>query len=963
MQCLNRSFACLALALTFLIGACGDNSHATSSAKEFTAFAFRAADNPALSSDISAIFSGSTLAATVPFGTDVSALKATFTSTGKSVLVGSTVQVTGVTANNFHAAVDYTVVAADATTKDYMVSVTVAPAAAKDITDFAFLAADNTAITADVTATVNGTAITATVPFGTVVTALTPTFATTGVSVSVNATAQVSGTTADDFTAPVDYQVTAADQTTKTYTVTVTVAPSSAKSITAFSFRSVNNSQLTTDVIAVINGTSIAATVPYGTNPTSLIATFTTTGQSVTVGATTQVSGTTTNNFTNPVSYVVAAADATTKTYTVTVTVAANPAKDITSFKFTSALNGGAGISTDVVATISGTAISATVPYGTNVTALVATFATTGQSVAVGATTQSSGVTANNFSTDLTYKVMAADSTTKNYTVHVAIAANPAKDITSFSFTSTLNSGAGVTADAIGVINGQSIAVTVPYGTTPAALIATFTTTGQSVAVGATAQTSGVTANNFTNPITYTVTAADTTTKNYTVTLTIAANPAKDITAFKFTSALNSGAGISTDVVATVSGTNITATVPYGTNVSALVATFATTGASVTVGSVTQASGSTANNFATPVTYTVTAADSTTKSYTVTVTVALNPAKDLTSFSFQTVNNSGLASNAIGTITGTAIAVTLTSNISLSSLIATFTTTGATVSVGGVTQSSAVTANDFTSPVSYLVTAADGSTQTYTVTVKVYALLATATRTIKLSVVTTGAPMTVAYNPNLQLYYTGYGGGSSNAAYVFSSTGGAPTQSTTIDLDTRSFLWNGTTQQIEVCPFNVLNGGAPYSRANVDVTGQLLGTHTSILASIPSIADTQSSPAYDASRNVLYSRATGNVVNISKRLDGSSAGTVTLDYTTAGITGGTQFFYQLGYDPLGDDLVVVERSGTVDRLIVFRVADGSYVGQVALDMHGTYIYYNGNVANGMWFEWDGSGWQGYKFTN
>jgi hypothetical protein len=59
-----------------------------------------------------------------------------------------------------------------------------------------------------------------------------------------------------------------------------------------------------------------------------------------------------------------------------------------------------------------------------------------------------------------------------------------------------------------------------------------------------------------------------------------------------------------------------------GTNVSALVATFTTTGASVKVGTKIQVSGTTPNNFTAPVAYVVTAADATTSTYTVTVTLA-----------------------------------------------------------------------------------------------------------------------------------------------------------------------------------------------------------------------------------------------------------------------------------------------------------------------------------------------------
>jgi len=64
----------------------------------------------------------------------------------------------------------------------------------------------------------------------------------------------------------------------------------------------------------------------------------------------------------------------------------------------------------------------------------------------------------------------------------------------------------------------------------------------------------------------------------------------------------------------------ISVTVPSGTNVTALVATFTTTGVNVRVSSTVQASGSTPNNFTTPVSYTVTAADNTTATYRVTVT-------------------------------------------------------------------------------------------------------------------------------------------------------------------------------------------------------------------------------------------------------------------------------------------------------------------------------------------------------
>ncbi|MBN1410133.1 MAG: SUMF1/EgtB/PvdO family nonheme iron enzyme [Spirochaetales bacterium] len=281
---------------------------------------------------------------------------------------------------------------------------------------------------------------------------------------------------------------------------------SSEKAITAFA---VTNPAAT----GVIDeeAKTIAVTVPYGTVVTALVAEFTTTGADVTVGLTAQESGTTPNDFTNPVTYTVTAVDATTLDYTVTVTVALNTAKAITAFSFASPA--ATGVINEGAKTI-----AVTVPYGTNVTALVATFTTTGASVKVGSTTQVSGTTANNFTNPVTYTVTAADSSTQDYTVTVTIALNPAKAITAFGFPAY---------SATGTINEtlKTIAVTVPYRTIVTALVATFTTTGASVKVGSTVQVSGTTANNFTNPVTYTVTAADSSTQNYIVTVTIGPNP------------------------------------------------------------------------------------------------------------------------------------------------------------------------------------------------------------------------------------------------------------------------------------------------------------------------------------------------------------------------------------------------------------------------------------------------------
>ena len=256
--------------------------------------------------------------------------------------------------------------------------------------------------------------IAVTKPFGTNVTMLVATFTSTGASVKVGTADQVSGTTQNDFTSPVAYIVTAANNTTATYTVTVTVASNTAKAITAYSLAGTAG---TIDEVAK----TIAVTKSFGTDVTALVATFTTTGASVQIGATPQVSGTTPNSFTAPKAYIVTAADSSTATYTVTVTVAADTAKAISAYSFVGyAAN--AGTIDEAAKTI-----TVNLPSGTSKTNLIANFTTTGASVKIGTMVQASGTTQNDFTVPKAYIVTAADATTVTYTVtvNVAVAAGP----------------------------------------------------------------------------------------------------------------------------------------------------------------------------------------------------------------------------------------------------------------------------------------------------------------------------------------------------------------------------------------------------------------------------------------------------------------------------------------------------------------------------------------------------------
>lgn len=306
---------------------CSDEPSQT---KEIVAFSFHARNSAQLTSDVVATIAGSSISATVPFGTDVTGLIATFETTGAAVAVAGAAQASDVTRNNFSGAVTYRVSAEDATTRDYVVRVTIASRTEKEITTYRLLKGKNPGLGADVTATINGTAIAATVPFGTAVTTLIATFSSTGTAVTVEGTAQVSDTTVNNFISPMIYRVTAGDGSTKDHTVTVTVAPPSAKEITSYKFLSVNNPALEADVDATITDLAIAANVPFGTDVTALVAAFEKTGANVTVAGIGQLSRTTPNDFTSPVAYTAIAANGDTDVYTVTVTVDRSSEEEIT---------------------------------------------------------------------------------------------------------------------------------------------------------------------------------------------------------------------------------------------------------------------------------------------------------------------------------------------------------------------------------------------------------------------------------------------------------------------------------------------------------------------------------------------------------------------------------------------------------------------------------------------------------
>ncbi|MGJ8660366.1 MAG: Kelch repeat-containing protein, partial [Cellulophaga fucicola] len=174
---------------------------------------------------------------------------------------------------------------------------------------------DNTMLSEAVTASIDedNKTISATFPNGTDITALTP-------SIEVSELATISPTGIQDFTSSVTYTVTAEDESTTTYTVSISVAKSNAKQILGFMFTIEDNTTLSEVVTASIDedNKTISAAFPNGTDITALT-------PSIEVSELATISPAGAQDFTSPVTYTVTAADESTVDYTVSISVNALP--------------------------------------------------------------------------------------------------------------------------------------------------------------------------------------------------------------------------------------------------------------------------------------------------------------------------------------------------------------------------------------------------------------------------------------------------------------------------------------------------------------------------------------------------------------------------------------------------------------------------------------------------------------
>ncbi len=193
-----------------------------SDAKEITSFVFPGQTGTSVFNS-----TGTAISVNLPFGTPITAVTPTITISPKAAISPSGSQ-------DFSSSVTYTITAENGTTKTVVVTVTVAPGSnAKNITAFTIPGQVGASTINNSTRTV-----TLSVPNATNVTSLTP-------SIQVSAGASISNLgQVRNFTNPVNYTVTAENQTTVIWKVNVTKLPPPVVSVTGVRINNKSTTQL-----------------------------------------------------------------------------------------------------------------------------------------------------------------------------------------------------------------------------------------------------------------------------------------------------------------------------------------------------------------------------------------------------------------------------------------------------------------------------------------------------------------------------------------------------------------------------------------------------------------------------------------------------------------------------------------------------------------------------------------------
>ncbi|WP_350286997.1 DUF5018 domain-containing protein [uncultured Croceitalea sp.] len=475
---------------------------------------------------------------------------------------------------------------------------------------------------------------------------------------------------------------------------------SDAKAITTFTFIAAENDVLTQDVKAEIDEDekTITAEVPSGTDIKAL-------KPNITVSAKAKVSpeSKAARDFNEAVEYTVTAEDGSEVAYTVTVIVAKSDVKQITSFVFLAEDN--EALSEDVQGVINEVekTITAEVPSGTDIKALKPSVV-----VSVEAKVSPESKAAIDFNDAIEYTVTAEDGSEAKYTVSVTVAKVDAKQIRSFTFEAADNDSLSENVVADIDEDNKMIIAELPSGTLLTTLVPSIVISG-----GAKISPEIKVEQDFSEAVEYTVTAEDGSMAIYIVTVTVGKSDAKQITSFVFQATENDELSQDVNAIIDEDKKEITAEMPSATDVTALVPTVG-----VSLGAEVSPNNKLAQDFTELVVYTITGEDGSQVKYTVIITVkgSDSDAKEIISFVFLSKDNRNLVDDVaaeIDTATKT-ITAEMPLGTDITDLIPKI-----TISEDAVVAPESNRSIDFSSQVIYTVTAANGSTVEYQVTIVV----------------------------------------------------------------------------------------------------------------------------------------------------------------------------------------------------------------------------------------------------
>ena len=562
---------------------------------------------------------------------------------------------------------------------------------------------------------------TATVPFATGSITVTPTVADAGATVKVNGVAVTSGSPSGAIALGVGSAnvittvVTAADNSTKTYTTTVTRNAASGNNqlgslaISSGTLAPTFASGTQSYTASVSNATTSVTLTPTVSDPT---ATVTVNGVATTSGNASAPLGLSVGN--TALTVVVTAQNGTPLTYTVTVTRGGSANASLSALALSSGtLSPGFASGT--------TSYTASVSNATTAITVTPTVADANASVTVNTAPVASGNASGAIplfvgSNTITTVVTAQDGvTTSTYTVTVTRAASSNNNLSALSLSSgTLNPvfGAATTSYTASIAAGVgSITVTPTTAVSSASITVNGNPVSSGVASGAIAMNPG------SNAVTVVVTAQNGAPKTYTVTVTRALPSANaDLSALSLSSGTLSPAFAAGTTSYTASVSNATASITVTPTVADATATVTVNGVAVTSGNASGAIGLTVGT--NPISVVVTAENGTTiKSYTVTVTRAGSGDANLSAL----VLSGGSLMPAFASAT-TSYTMSIAASSSSITVTPTVSQANATVTVNGTavasgSASAALPMITGGNTVTVVVTAQNSSTKTYTVTV------------------------------------------------------------------------------------------------------------------------------------------------------------------------------------------------------------------------------------------------------